>query len=63
MQETTDAVQDMDALRKDAEAGDAVAQNNLGICYYKGSGVEKDVAQAVTWWHRAAEQGHAEAQF
>lgn len=36
---------------------------NLAIAYDEGQGVPKDEAQAVVWYRRAAEQGHASAQF
>jgi TPR repeat protein len=49
--------------RKDAERGDASAQNNLASCYYQGEGVDKDVGEAVKWFREAAEQGHAKAQY
>ena len=39
-----------------------VAQNNLGGMYRKGKGVKQDHKEAVTWYRRAAEQGHASAQ-
>jgi TPR repeat protein len=45
-----------------AEKGDAKAQFNLGICYYRGEGVTKDAAEAVKWYREAAEQGYAQAQ-
>jgi TPR repeat protein len=32
--------------RKAAEAGDKVAQWDIGLCYYDGQGVDQDVAQA-----------------
>ena len=38
-------------------------QLNLGLMYAKGQGVRQDYAQAVQWYHKAAEQGDAEAQF
>ena len=34
-----------------------------GACYNLGTGVTKDYTQAVYWFRKAAEQGHAEAQF
>jgi len=40
-----------------ADGGDAVLQNNLGMAYYFGLGVAKDYKEAVTWYHKAAEQG------
>ena len=51
----------IDETRKKAEAGDAIAQFNLGNMYRKGDGVPKDSAEAVKWYRKAAEQGDAEA--
>ena len=50
------------ALRGAAEKGDAQAQLNLGLMYYKGDGVAKDDKEAAAWFRRAADQGHAGAQ-
>ena len=52
----------IDELRTKAEAGDAVAQNNLGRMYAKGQGVPKDYAIAVSWYRKAAQQGDTFAQ-
>ena len=46
-----------------AERGDAAAQNKLGNRYVKGSGVPKDLGEALRWYRAAAEQGYAKAQF
>ena len=46
-------------------AGDqdhAGAQNNLGLMYDYGEGVEQNAAEAVRWYRLAAEQDHAGAQ-
>jgi TPR repeat protein len=43
--------------------GDAEAQFNLGLLYVKGEGVPQDYVDAAEWYRRAAEQGHAGAQF
>jgi TPR repeat protein len=51
-----------DILRKAAEQGDSTAQLNVGWCYAKGEGVEKDLAEAVAWFRKAAEQGNSTAQ-
>ena len=40
-----------------------MAQFNLGGCYVVGEGVERDKAEAVKWFRKAAKQGYAEAQF
>ena len=54
---------DIAKLQKDAEAGDALAQLNLGAAYDNGMGVKRDIEQALIWYQKAAEQGLAEAQF
>ena len=54
--------QDLEQLLKDAEQGDAGAQNNLGNRYSNGEGVPQDYQEAVRWYRLAAEQGHAKAQ-
>jgi len=41
---------------------DPEAQFHLGQRFAQGKGVEKDETQAVYWFHRAADLGHAEAQ-
>ncbi|MBQ4314147.1 MAG: sel1 repeat family protein, partial [Lentisphaeria bacterium] len=48
--------------RKAAEQGHATAQYNLGLCYYLGQGVTKDLAEAVKWLRKSAEQGYKDAQ-
>ncbi len=50
------------ATKTKAEAGDVVAQNNLGVIYDRGEGVEKNAVEAMKWYLRAAEQGYAVAQ-
>ena len=49
-------------IEQNAEQGDADAQHNLGIPYYKGEGVTQDYEKAIFWWQKAAQQGLAEAQ-
>ncbi len=46
-----------------AEQGYAMAQYNLGGCYYNGDGVDQDHTEAVKWFRKAAEQDIAEAQY
>ena len=53
----------MERLRAAAEQGNAGAQCDLGVCYYNGDGVRKDMTEAVKWYRKAAEQGNASAQF
>lgn len=50
-------------LKSAADQGDANAQNNLGLMYFEGKGVQKDDAEAVKWWLLAADQGDAAAQY
>ena len=49
-------------FRKAAEQGNDVAQYNLAMCYERGEGVVKDLAEAVKWYRKAAEQGNDVAQ-
>lgn len=46
---------------KAAKLGHAVSQNNLGVMYYYGDGVEKNTDLAITWLNKAAAQGLDEA--
>ena len=55
--------EETDALRARAEAGDAEAQNLLGIMYDYGLSVPQDDAEAARWFRLAADQGHAESQY
>ena len=45
-----------------AEAGDPLAQFNVGTLYDEGRGVPRNLDKAVEWWTKAAEQGYARAQ-
>ena len=45
-----------------AEKGDADAQFNLGQAYRLGRGVPTNLAAAKTWFERAANQGHVDAE-
>ncbi len=57
------AADDLEALRKKAEAGDSAAQRELAIIYGRGEGVPKDVSESLKWLGKSIEQGDAEAQF
>ncbi|MGN0228852.1 MAG: tetratricopeptide repeat protein [Muribaculaceae bacterium] len=48
-------------FRKAAELDYAQAQNNLGMLYKYGAGVEQDLAKAAYWFTKAAEQGNEDA--
>ena len=45
-----------------AEAGVPKAQYFVGAAYAAGLGTERDLARAIGWWFRAAEQGVAPAE-
>ena len=53
----------LDAWRPLAEDGHAEAQFGVGLCYENGRSVERNLALAAVWYHKAAEQGLDEAQF
>ncbi len=46
-----------------ARAGDAAAQYFVAVEYATGERISRDPAVAATWYRRAAEQGHAEAEY
>ena len=46
-----------------ANEGDACAQNNFGLMYSNGRGVDQSYEKAVEWFQKAAEQGLAVAQY
>lgn len=47
----------VDGVRAKADSGDPFAQTTLGVCYELGEGVDKDPAQAVFWYEKAAQNG------
>ncbi|SDU27421.1 SEL1-like repeat protein [Stappia sp. ES.058] len=48
---------------KAAEAGNALAQGNLGLMHLDGMGIPKDRAKAMTWFEASARQGFAPSQY
>lgn len=48
-------------LHKQATAGDAESQYELGMMYLKGRGVEKDETRARAWLGKASERGYEKA--
>ncbi len=52
-------------LVKAAESDDKNdgAQYMLGILYFNGDGVEKDLVRSAQWYRKAAENGHESAQY
>lgn len=59
----TDELQTFDITdyQAKADAGDAEAQFQLGICYAQGKGVEKNIAQSARYWLLAGKQQHPQA--
>lgn len=45
-----------------AESGDAKSQTNMGVRYWDGNGVKRDLTKAVEWWEKAAGKGDARAE-
>ncbi len=50
-------------FEKLAREGDAEAMYYLGMMYYEGWGVEKDLDKAVEWWKRANRRGSLDAKY
>ena len=46
-----------------AKAGDAKAQNLLGVMYSEGLSVEQEYTEAFKWFQKSAEQGFVESQY
>jgi TPR repeat protein len=55
-------MRNFDRTLERANAGDAMAQYDLGVMYSNGTGVQEDQTEAVKWYRMAAEQGDADAQ-
>jgi|GEM_PF-6262784 len=49
-------------FRELAEDGIPEAMYNLGVCYERGDGVNKNLEKAVLWYKKAAEMNYAKAQ-
>src|SRR5256885_521357 len=49
-------------LKEVTKNGNAIAQHNLGICYVKGVGIDKDEFKAFNWYLKSAENRYAKAQ-
>lgn len=50
-------------IKKAAEKGIPDWENNLGVCYIYGHGVEKNVAEGNNWYKKAIEHGSTDAFF
>jgi hypothetical protein len=53
----------LEAVRKQAESGDAQAQLQLGDRLLRGDGVAQNLADGAKWLRKSAEQKNPEAQF
>lgn len=53
--------EEIEQWMREAEAGDAEAQYQLGICYANGYGVTIDQITAVEYFFDASEQDHPQA--
>ena len=53
----------LDSVEALAEGGNVRAQYKLGITYQYGNGAPIDLAKAVKWYRKAAEQGFPTAQY
>ncbi|EXX66778.1 Bck1p [Rhizophagus irregularis DAOM 197198w] len=49
--------------QKASENGNKNAQYNLGLCYEKGIGIEKDEIKAFYWYQKSIENGNNNAQY
>ncbi|MDX2145962.1 MAG: caspase family protein, partial [Planctomycetota bacterium] len=56
-----DYAEAMKWYRKAADAGEALAMNNIGLLYHNGKGVTQDYAEAMRWYRKAADAGEAGA--
>jgi len=57
------AADDFQAALKKAGQGNAQAQYDVAVIFFKGELVKEDHIEALKWYRKAAENGHAEAQF
>ncbi|MDD2370178.1 MAG: hypothetical protein PHQ90_12820 [Sulfuricurvum sp.] len=42
---------------------DPEAQFHMGMIYFYGEGVEKDIDKAMEWWRKAMKNGHVDAAY
>src|ERR1019366_4935989 len=55
--------QTIEEIRRAAEAGDLLGENNLAFAYTFGKGVELNYEEAARWYSMAASRGYAPSQF
>ena len=56
------APDEMARLQAQAQGGDRAAQRELGLRYYGGDGIPRDLLLAAHWWRQAAVAGDDQAQ-
>lgn len=62
IEQRAEAVTDsLKSIIRQAEQGNAVAQNVVGTWYYKGEHYPQDYTKAAQWWSMAAKQANADA--
>ena len=54
---------ELEKITRLAEVGDPLAQNKLGLSYYRGENVPQDFNKALEWYGMAAAQEFADAQY
>ena len=54
---------ELEKISRLAEVGDPLAQNKLGLSYYRGDKVPQDFNKALEWYGKAAPQEFADAQY
>ena len=52
----------LEQIHAKAHEGDPIAQNDLGLRFVSGNGVNIDLLQAIEWFRKSAEQGFSPAQ-
>jgi TPR repeat protein len=60
---TGDHSKPVEALLKQAEQGDAMAQHEYAARLIAGEGIKKDFANGVVWLRKSAQQGYLDAQY
>ena len=51
----------VDAIKEQADKGDAESQNTMGLAFKNGHGVKQDFVLAQSWFQKAAEKGDTTA--
>jgi hypothetical protein len=51
----------VETLRDNAEGGDAIAMNKLGLLYFEGKRIKRDHTKAAKWFRKSVELGNTDA--